>query len=79
LKVLENGVLVRKFGVKTAQVTIGCREIHNEELHNLYSSYYLGYQMIRERWVGFAAWILKTTRTVSRNIPIKQTTWKIIA
>jgi hypothetical protein len=35
LKVLENGVLVRKFGPKTA-------EVHNDELHNLYSSYYFG-------------------------------------
>jgi len=72
-------MLVRKFGAKTAEITTGCRELHNEELHNLYTSHNLGDQTIRERWEGHAAWILKTTRTVIRNILIKQNTWKIIA
>jgi len=34
LRVLENRMLVRKFGAKTA-------EMRNKELHNLRSSYYL--------------------------------------
>jgi hypothetical protein len=35
---LENRVLRRIFGTKRADVTGGCRKMHNEELHNLYSS-----------------------------------------
>jgi hypothetical protein len=37
LRVFENRVL-RKFGPKTDEVTGGWRELHNEELHNLYPS-----------------------------------------
>jgi hypothetical protein len=36
--VLENRVLTGKFGPKIDEVTGGWRKIHNEELHNLYSS-----------------------------------------
>jgi hypothetical protein len=36
--VFENRVLRRIFGPKRAEVTGGCRKLHNEELHNLYSS-----------------------------------------
>jgi hypothetical protein len=38
LRVLENGVLRRIFGPKRDGVTGGWRKLHNEELHNLYSS-----------------------------------------
>jgi hypothetical protein len=34
----ENRVLRRIFGPKRDGVTGGCRKLHNEELHNLYSS-----------------------------------------
>jgi hypothetical protein len=34
----ENRVLRRIFGPKRDEVTGGCRKLHNEELHNLYSS-----------------------------------------
>jgi hypothetical protein len=35
---LENSVLRRIFGLKRDKVTGGWRKMHNEELHNLYSS-----------------------------------------
>jgi hypothetical protein len=38
LKVFENRVLSRIFGPKRDEVTGGWRKLHNEELHNLYSS-----------------------------------------
>jgi hypothetical protein len=36
--VFENRVLRRIFGPKRDHVTGDCRKLHNEELHNLYSS-----------------------------------------
>jgi hypothetical protein len=36
--VFENRVLRRIFGTKRVGVTGGWRKLHNEELHNLYSS-----------------------------------------
>jgi hypothetical protein len=38
LRVFENRVLWRIFGPKTDEETGGWRKLHNEELHNLYSS-----------------------------------------
>jgi hypothetical protein len=38
LRVFENRVLRRIFGPKRDEVTGGRRKLHNEELHNLYSS-----------------------------------------
>jgi hypothetical protein len=38
LRVFENKVLRRIFGPKRDEVTGEWRELHNEELHNLYSS-----------------------------------------
>jgi hypothetical protein len=38
LRVFENRVLKRIFGLKRDEVTGGWRKLHNEELHNLYSS-----------------------------------------
>jgi hypothetical protein len=38
LRVFENRVLMRIFGVKRYEVTGDWRKMHNEELHNLYSS-----------------------------------------
>jgi hypothetical protein len=38
LRVLENMVLRRIYGPKREGVTGGWRKLHNEELHNLYSS-----------------------------------------
>jgi hypothetical protein len=36
--VFENRVLRRIFGLKRDKMTGGWRKLHNEELHNLYSS-----------------------------------------
>jgi hypothetical protein len=38
LRVFENRVLRRIFGPKRDEVTGGWRKLHNEELHNEYSS-----------------------------------------
>jgi hypothetical protein len=38
LSVFENRVLARIFGPKRDDVIEGWRKLHNEELHNLYSS-----------------------------------------
>jgi hypothetical protein len=38
LRVFENRVLRRISGPKKDEVTFGWRKVHNEELHNLYSS-----------------------------------------
>jgi hypothetical protein len=38
LRVFENRALRRIFGAKGDEVTGGCRKLHNEDLHNLYSS-----------------------------------------
>jgi hypothetical protein len=38
LKVYENRVLRRIFGPKREEVVGGWRRLHNEELHNLYTS-----------------------------------------
>jgi hypothetical protein len=52
--VFENRVLRRIFGPKRDEVTGGWRKLHNEELHNLYSSPSI-IRMIksrRMRWAG---------------------------
>jgi hypothetical protein len=38
LRVFENWVLKRVFGLKRDEVTGGWRKLRNEDLHNLYSS-----------------------------------------
>jgi hypothetical protein len=55
--VFENRVLRRIFGPKRDGVTGGWRKLHNEELHNLYSSPSI-IRMIkwrRMRWAGHVA------------------------
>jgi hypothetical protein len=57
LKVFENRVLRRIFGLKRDGVTGGWRKLHNEELHNLYSSPSI-IRIIksrRMRWAGHVA------------------------
>jgi hypothetical protein len=57
LKVSENRVLREIFGPKRDEVTGDCRKLHNEELHNLYSSPSI-IRMIksrRMRWAGYVA------------------------
>jgi hypothetical protein len=38
LRVFENRILRRTFGQKSDEVTADWRKLHNEELHNMYSS-----------------------------------------
>jgi hypothetical protein len=47
----ENMVLRRKFGSNGDEVTGGWRKLHNEELHNLYSSPNM-IKSNRMRWTG---------------------------
>jgi hypothetical protein len=57
LRVLENRVLRRIFGPKRDEVTGGWRMLHNEELHNLYSSPSI-IRIIKSRrmmWAGHVA------------------------
>jgi hypothetical protein len=57
LRVFENRVLRRIFGPKRDEVTVGWRKLHNEELHNLYSSPSI-IRVITSRmmrWAGHAA------------------------
>jgi hypothetical protein len=57
LRMFENRVLRRIFGSKRDGVTGGWRKLHNEELHNLYSSPSLIRIMnsMRMRWAGNVA------------------------
>jgi hypothetical protein len=67
LRVFENRVLRRIFGPKRDDVTGGWRKLHNEELHNLYSSPNI-IRMIkskRMRWAGHVA-RMGETRNVYR-------------
>jgi hypothetical protein len=57
VKVFENRVLRRIFGLKRDEVTGGWRKLHTEELHNLYSSPSI-IRMIKSRgmrWAGYVA------------------------
>jgi hypothetical protein len=57
LRVFENRVLRRMFGPKREEVTRDWRKLHNEELHNLYSSQKI-IRIIkprRMRWAGHVA------------------------
>jgi hypothetical protein len=57
LRVFENRVLTRIFGPRRDEVTGDWRKLHNEELHNLYSSPHI-IRMIksrRMRWAGYVA------------------------
>jgi hypothetical protein len=57
LRVFENRVLRRIFGPKRNEVTGEWRKLHNEELHNLYSSPDIIRQVKsrRMRWAGHVA------------------------
>jgi hypothetical protein len=57
LRVFENKVLRRIFGPKRVEVTGEWRKLHNEELHDLYSSPSLVrvIKSRRMRWAGYVA------------------------
>jgi hypothetical protein len=62
LKVFENRVLKRIFGPKRDEVTGDWRKLHNEELHNLYSSPNIirTIKSRRMRWAGHVVRIRET-------------------
>jgi hypothetical protein len=55
--VFENLVLRRIFGLKKHEMTGGWRKLHNEELHNLYSSPSIIsiIKSKRVKWAGYVA------------------------
>jgi hypothetical protein len=55
LRVFENRVQRRIFTPKRDKVTGGWRKLHNEELHNLYSTPIKMIKSRRMRWAGHAA------------------------
>jgi hypothetical protein len=56
LRVFENRVLRRIVGPKRDEVTGGWRKLHNEELHNLYSSTSISVIKLKKiRWAGNVA------------------------
>jgi hypothetical protein len=57
LRVFENRVLTRIFGLKRDEVTGDSRKLHNEELHNFYSSPNIirTIKSRRMRWTGHVA------------------------
>jgi hypothetical protein len=61
MKVFENRVLRRIFGPKRDEVTGGWRKLHNEELHNLYSSPSI-IRMIKSMTMSLAGRITRTGR-----------------
>jgi hypothetical protein len=79
--VFENRVLRRIFGPKRDEVLGGWRELHNEELHNLYCSPSV-IRMIkskRMRWAAYIARMRKKRNEYSDfawNIRRKETTMK---
>jgi hypothetical protein len=55
--VFANRVLRRIYGPKRDEMTGGCRKLHNEELHNLYSSLNIIRRIKTKtmRWAGHVA------------------------
>jgi hypothetical protein len=81
LRVFENRVLKRIFGPKRDDVTGEWRKLHNEELHNLYSSPDNVRQVKSRRmtWAGHVARNGRGEKTVQGfggKARRKETTWK---
>jgi hypothetical protein len=63
-RVFEKRVLRRTFGLKRDEMT-GCwRHLHNEELHNLYSSQNIN-RMIKSRRMKWTGHVVRMGRSVS--------------
>jgi hypothetical protein len=58
LRVFWNGVLRRIFGPKRNEETGGWKKLHNEELHNLYSSLNI-IRIIESGWVRWAGHVAR--------------------
>ncbi|PNF20437.1 hypothetical protein B7P43_G08118 [Cryptotermes secundus] len=67
LRVFENRLLRRIFRRKRDEVTGGWREMHNEELHNLYSSPSI-IRMIKSRRMRWAGHVAKMGETNAYRI-----------
>jgi hypothetical protein len=79
LRAFENRVLRRIFGPKRDEVTGEWRKLHNEELHNLYSSPDIIRQVKsrRMRWAGHVACMgEKSVQGFGGKAQRKETTWK---
>jgi hypothetical protein len=79
--VFENRVLRRIFGPKRDEVMGEWRKLHNEELHNLYSSPDIIRQVKsrRMRWAGHVARMLRGEKSVQGfggKARRKEATWK---
>jgi hypothetical protein len=59
--VFENRALMRIFGPKRDEVTGDWRKLHNEKLHNLYSSSHI-IRMIKSRRMRWAAHVARKGR-----------------
>jgi hypothetical protein len=57
LRMFENRVLRRIFGPKRDEMS-GLRKLHNEELHNLYSSPRI-IRMIKSRRMGWVGYVVR--------------------
>jgi hypothetical protein len=77
--VFENRVLRRIFGPKRDEVTGGCRKLHNEELHNLYSFLnIIGTKKLRKTgWACSTNGRREIYMSFSWKFRIKETTRKI--
>jgi hypothetical protein len=74
--VFENRVLRRIFGPKRDGVTGGWRKLHNEELHNLYSSPSI-IRIIksrRMRWAGRVAQMGEKRKVYRKHTPPRPVT-----
>jgi hypothetical protein len=65
LRVFENRVLRRVFGPKRDEVTGEWRKLHNEELHDLYSSPCI-IKIIKSRRMGWAGHVARMGRRGTR-------------
>jgi hypothetical protein len=65
LRVFQNRALRRIFGLKRAEVMGDWRKLHNEELHNLYSSPNI-IRMIKSRRMRWAGYVVRRGRSGMR-------------
>jgi hypothetical protein len=69
--VFENGVLRNIFGLTREEVAGGWRKLHNEELHNLYTSLNIvKVKKTRIKWVGNVA-CMRQMRNLCKNFSQK--------
>jgi hypothetical protein len=68
--VFENGLLRRISGQKKKKVTEGWGELHNDQFHNIYSSYniIMGNKPKRMRWVGHVELTGSCTGLLTRRL-----------